>query len=40
MLASTVHDGRLEIIDGGSHMCPIQEPGRTAQLIRDFVHEV
>jgi pimeloyl-ACP methyl ester carboxylesterase len=40
MLASTVRDGRLEIIDGGSHMCLIQEPGRTSQLIRDFVHEI
>jgi pimeloyl-ACP methyl ester carboxylesterase len=40
MLASAVTDGRLEIIEGGSHMCPIQEPVRVSRMIRDFLEDV
>jgi poly(3-hydroxyoctanoate) depolymerase len=39
LLASRVRDGRLEIIEGGSHLCLLQEPGRTSRLIRDFLQE-
>jgi poly(3-hydroxyoctanoate) depolymerase len=39
MLASAVADGRLEVIEGGSHLCPIQEPVRSAQIIRDFLDD-
>jgi poly(3-hydroxyoctanoate) depolymerase len=38
MIASSVRDGRLEIIDGGSHVCLLQHAPRTSQLIRDFLH--
>jgi poly(3-hydroxyoctanoate) depolymerase len=38
MLASTVRDGRLEVIAGGSHLCLLQEPRRASQLIADFVN--
>lgn len=37
MLASAVADGRLEVIEDGSHMCLIQAADRTSGLIRDFV---
>jgi poly(3-hydroxyoctanoate) depolymerase len=40
MLASAVRNGRLEIIDGGSHLCLLQEPGRASRLIRDFLQEI
>jgi pimeloyl-ACP methyl ester carboxylesterase len=39
LIASAVRDGRLEIIERGSHVCLLQEPARSAQLIRSFVHE-
>jgi pimeloyl-ACP methyl ester carboxylesterase len=37
MIAFAVKDGRLEIIDGGSHACLLQEAARTSQLIRRFI---
>lgn len=40
MLASAVADRRLEIIEGGSHLCPIQQPVRTARMLRDFLDDV
>jgi pimeloyl-ACP methyl ester carboxylesterase len=40
MIASAVRDGRLEIIEGGSHVCLLQEAHVTSQLIRDFLQEV
>jgi poly(3-hydroxyoctanoate) depolymerase len=39
MIASSVRDGRLEIIEGGSHVCLLQESARTSELIRDFLRE-
>jgi pimeloyl-ACP methyl ester carboxylesterase len=37
IIASTVGDGRLEIIPGGGHLCLFRESDRTSQLIRDFL---
>jgi poly(3-hydroxyoctanoate) depolymerase len=39
MIASTVRDGRLEIIEGGSHVCLVQESAHTSRLIRGFLQE-
>ena len=39
LLASLVRDGRLEVIEGGSHLCAIQEAPRIAAIIRDFLEE-
>jgi pimeloyl-ACP methyl ester carboxylesterase len=39
LIASAVRDGRLEIVQGGSHLCLIQEPDLTSQLIRDFLRD-
>jgi pimeloyl-ACP methyl ester carboxylesterase len=38
-IASSIPNARLEIFEGGSHMCVIQEAARTAGLIREFVDE-
>lgn len=40
VIASTVRDGRLEIIPGGGHLCLFKESVRTSQLIRDFLRDV
>jgi poly(3-hydroxyoctanoate) depolymerase len=37
IIASAVPNGRLEIIEGGSHVCLLQEAARTSDLIRDFL---
>jgi poly(3-hydroxyoctanoate) depolymerase len=37
LLASMARDARLEIIQGGSHLCAIQEPEKTSGLIKDFL---
>ncbi|WKN61265.1 alpha/beta hydrolase [Rhodococcus opacus] len=37
IIAKAVPHGRLEIIDGGSHLCVLQETTRAAQLIGDFL---
>jgi poly(3-hydroxyoctanoate) depolymerase len=39
IIASLVRNGRLEVIEGGSHVCLIQDAHRTSQLIRDFLEE-
>ncbi|MGX7733155.1 alpha/beta fold hydrolase [Rhodococcus sp. 2H158] len=39
IIAKAVPHGRLEIIDGGSHLCVLQETARAAQLIGDFLDE-
>jgi poly(3-hydroxyoctanoate) depolymerase len=39
IIAKAVPHGRLEIIDGGSHVCVLQETARAAQLIGDFLDE-
>jgi pimeloyl-ACP methyl ester carboxylesterase len=39
LIASAVRDRRLEIVQGGSHLCLIQEPDLTSQLIRDFLRD-
>lgn len=42
--AETLHRGingsRLEILDGSSHMAPLEEPGRYLELVRQFLAEV
>ena len=37
IIAKAVPHGRLEIIDGGSHLCVLQETTRAAQLVGDFL---
>jgi pimeloyl-ACP methyl ester carboxylesterase len=37
IIASTVRDGRLEVIPGGGHLCLFKESVHTSQLIRDFL---
>jgi pimeloyl-ACP methyl ester carboxylesterase len=37
IIASSVRDGRLEVIPGGGHLCLFKEPVYTSQLIRDFL---
>jgi poly(3-hydroxyoctanoate) depolymerase len=37
IIASTVCDGRLEIIPGGGHLCLFKRSPYTSQLIRDFL---
>jgi pimeloyl-ACP methyl ester carboxylesterase len=37
IIASTVSDGRLEIIPGGGHLCLFKESVHTSQLIREFL---
>jgi poly(3-hydroxyoctanoate) depolymerase len=39
LLARAVANGRLELIEGGSHMYLLQEPGRAARLITDFLND-
>jgi pimeloyl-ACP methyl ester carboxylesterase len=39
IIAKAVAHGRLEIIDGGSHVCVLQDTARVAQLIGDFFDE-
>jgi poly(3-hydroxyoctanoate) depolymerase len=39
ILASNVPNGRLEMIDGGSHCCVLQESVLASQIIREFLHE-
>lgn len=39
IIAEAVAHGRLEIIDGGSHLCVLQETARAARLIGDFLDE-
>ena len=36
-IASTVANGRLEIIPGGGHLVLLKQPTRAAELIRDFL---
>jgi pimeloyl-ACP methyl ester carboxylesterase len=39
LIASSVRDGRLEIIPGGGHLCLLRESDRTTQVIRDFLRD-
>lgn len=39
MIASAVANGRLEVIDHGSHVCVIQETSRTSRVISEFLAE-
>lgn len=39
IIASGVRDGRLEVIEGGSHVCLLQEAAHTSHIIRAFLEE-
>jgi pimeloyl-ACP methyl ester carboxylesterase len=37
LIARAVRNGRVAIIEGGGHLCVIQEPARSSELIRDHL---
>lgn len=39
IIASGVQDGRLEVFEGGGHLCVLRESRRSSRLVRDFLLE-
>ena len=39
LIARAVRNGRVEIVEGGGHLCLIELPAESAELIRDFLVE-
>ena len=37
LIASAVRNGRAEIVDGGGHLCLIDQSARSSELIRNFL---
>ena len=38
LLGALLRDSRVEVVEGGSHMWLLQEPQRSAELVRDFLY--
>ncbi len=39
-LREGIRDAELQVIPGAGHMAPLEQPGKTADLIREFLEKV